>query len=331
MKNNIDSDLLKVNTVVKLELFDVKRESLGDQKSKDDSNIIEGIGELQQDVKDKKGFNMEMVLNEDQLEDVVNVPKNLTFQSVLSDKEDQSIVEREDHIKEKKTKALEVKEESKPSLPEDNKALSSLQTKKLLNYQETQVSKRTEKPSQIREKIALIILTIQDSAIGDLWPLWLGICISKQDFGDYIGIVFTAIYGLFLILQILILFKFTNTLLMKICARVLLIGMIPIYIIVIFTPSISNNLFTNLSLFTALVLYERISMFVGSSFTMNQLPKNSFMLHKIRHAFRFIACIGSSVLLANEFDYARILFYALAFISLISAISLTERNKLAFN
>jgi hypothetical protein len=330
VQNAIDPDLPKPN-MFKLELFDVKRESLGAQKLRDDSNIIEGVGELQMDGKEKKGFNMEIALNEDQLEDTGNVPKNLTFQSVLSEKEDHSVVEREDAIEEKKTKPLEVKEEPKPSLPEDNKALSALQTKKLLNYQETQVDTKKKKPSQIREKIALMILTVQDNAIGDLWALWLGTCISKHNFEDYIGIAFASIYGLFLILQILILCKFANTLLMKLCARILVIGLIPIYIIASFIPSISTNLLTNLSLFSSLVLYERMSMFVGSSFMMNQLPRKSLGLHKVRHIVRFLACVGSSVLLAGELEYAKVLFYALALISLISAMSLTKRTKFAFN
>jgi len=334
---------------VKLELYEnmirkIEMPSLKNIQNEEKSIVIE-----QNPIPDNKIFsnnneesprdlNIEVQISENAEIENTEIPKNLTFRSMLSSKSDvPNIKEIDDslNISREKTDGNhlvpqneEIKRENNPKNIENQiKPISESQTS-IKN--ENILPNPEPKPTFLRQKICVILLTIQESSIGDLWPIWLAFNINFENCEKFIGIIFTIIYCMILILQGICLNKFKQIFIKSIFSKILLFLLAPLYFVMAFLQNVWKSFIGILTLFTIICVFERFCLFIGISYIMNQLPKRSQFMLKIRYAVRFFSYFFASSFLALSFLYPNIeklLFCILAGISILSAILLKSQGQ----
>eukprot|EP01022_Parablepharisma_sp_SALTPOND_P007753 TRINITY_DN1327_c0_g1_i1.p1 TRINITY_DN1327_c0_g1~~TRINITY_DN1327_c0_g1_i1.p1 ORF type:complete len:467 (-),score=33.81 TRINITY_DN1327_c0_g1_i1:2077-3477(-) len=296
-------------------------------------------------------FNVEVLLSENQLEDLAEVPKNLTFRSMLSSKLDYPVEggkegdeslnitkERVDAnlIESPKKGSKNSAGEPKP-IPQKDLSPSNKVPSQEIPKEDTAPKMSQTSPAQTREKIALVLLTIQESALGDLWPLWLGICIGAFEAEKYMGLTFSMAYLVLLLLQIASLCTCRGIFVKSIYSRLFLLGMAPIYVATSFFPQMFKSFWITSGLFVVAFFWERFTLFISNSFVLNQLPKNSQALYKIRYVVRFVSYFGSILLLATgtaikgKIMNEKTVFFVLVAITIGSAICLKKERTRASN
>ncbi len=163
------------------------------------------------------------------------------------------------------------------------------------------------------ETAVFVMITVQESVLGDLWPLWLAACLGTVRAERYIGLVFSAGYGILLAVQGVLLCKYKGAFTKPVYAQLLLLFLIPTYFAAAFCPSMPA-LWLTLSALAILCFYERFTLFLANSFIMNQLPKRSQVLYKFRYMIRFLAYFAGILLFAflSLRHQQRIIFFVLA-------------------
>ncbi len=261
-----------------------------------------------------KEVNVEVLMSDsNQPEDGPSVPKNLTFRSMLSSKldtpADKDFDDSLSSSKEKQRdlplvqprgslveqKLIDAKESSSP--PKNTVSSNHGSPERIAMVGDKATSQ--DESTHSLETAVLVLITIQDSVLGDLWPLWLGVCVGARQAERYIGLVFAVAFGALAIVQCLSLCKCRSAFVRPTCARALLFLLVPAYVGTAFVPSLSADTLAAMLAFVSLCCYERFALFLANSFVMNRLPKNSQLLYKCRYAVRLFAYLGGVLLFAG--------------------------------